>query len=262
MSDFKKYLNVYEFETTLPGSGEVIKFKPITTGQLKGLLVYEEEDGTDLAIIEDALDDLITSSVINEGFEVDDLFLQDRFFLLVEIRKVSKGMTYQFSITCPVCNSQSPQTIDLKTLPVKLVTEEVNPFVELDDNITIGLDYIKRIDQKVATAIVNESSAEMGNMQKMAQMSLIATAIAIKIIVTPDGEDTETTIEDKLFLIESLPQMQFEKITDWFENNNFGVDFTFKMKCPHILPPKRKGGPGKLCSFEEKADIPIENFFF
>jgi hypothetical protein len=71
MSDFKKYLNVYEFETTLPGSGEVIKYKPITTGQLKKLLIYEDDD--DPSIIEEALDDLITSSVISEGFDVTDL---------------------------------------------------------------------------------------------------------------------------------------------------------------------------------------------
>ncbi len=260
MSDFKKYLNVYEFETTLPGSGEVIKYKPITTGQLKKLLVYE--DDTEATVIEDALDDLVTSAVISEGFDVTDLYLQDRFFLLVEIRKVSKGKLYQFNITCPECNSQSLQTVDLETLPIKLITEEVNPFVELDENITIGLDYIKRIDQKVAAAIVNESKEEMGNMQKMADMSLIATAIAIKMIVTPDGEDTEAIIEDKLFLVENLPQMQFEKITDWFETNNFGIDFTFNLTCPHIVPPIRKGGPGKPCNFGQEMDIPIEDFFF
>jgi len=260
MSDFKKYLNVYEFETTLPGSGEVIRYKPITTGQLKKLLVYEDED-SDLAIIEDALDDLITSSVINEGFDVTDLFLQDRFFLLVEIRKVSKGTHYSFNITCPICNSQSLQNIDLNSLTLKSITEEVNPFVKLDDNITVGLDFIKRIDQKVAAAIVEETEI-LGNMQKLAEMSLIATAIAIKIIVTPDGEDTETTIEDKLFLLESLPQMQFQKVTNWFETNNFGLDFTFNLKCPHIAPPIRKGGPGKPCDFKQEMDIPVEDFFF
>jgi hypothetical protein len=260
MSDFKKYLNVYEFETTLPGSGEVIKYKPITTGQLKKLLIYEDDD--DPSIIEEALDDLITSSVISEGFDVTDLYLQDRFFLLVEIRKVSKGTHYNFNITCPECNSQSLQTIDLESLPLKLITEEVNPFVKLDDNITIGLDYIKRMDQKVAAAIVNESEEQMGDMQRLAEMSLIATAIAIKIIVTPEGEDTEAIIEDRLFLIESLPQAQFTKITDWFENSNFGLDFEFKLKCPHIIPPIRKGGPGKLCSYEEEMDIPIDDFFF
>jgi hypothetical protein len=145
---------------------------------------------------------------------------------------------------------------------LKLITEEVNPFVKLDDNITIGLDYIKRMDQKVAAAIVNESEEQMGDMQRLAEMSLIATAIAIKIIVTPEGEDTEAIIEDRLFLIESLPQAQFTKITDWFENSNFGLDFEFKLKCPHIIPPIRKGGPGKLCSYEEEMDIPIDDFFF
>ena len=53
MSDFKKYLNVYQFETTLPGTGELIQFKPITTGQIKKLLVYEGSEN--LNIIENIL---------------------------------------------------------------------------------------------------------------------------------------------------------------------------------------------------------------
>ena len=88
MSDFKKYLNVYEFETTLPGSGVTIKFKPITTGQMKKLLVYENE--TDPSMVEEAMDELINSSVSTEGFDVKDVWLQDRFFLLVEIRRKTK----------------------------------------------------------------------------------------------------------------------------------------------------------------------------
>ena len=96
--DFRNYLNVYEFNTTLPGSGEEVTFRPITTGQLKKLLIYENE--TDPMVIEGALDDLISSCIVNEDFNINDLYLQDRFFLLVEIRKKSKGENYSFQYNC------------------------------------------------------------------------------------------------------------------------------------------------------------------
>jgi len=38
--DLKKYLNVYTFEFELPGTGEKLKYKPITIGQMKQLLSY------------------------------------------------------------------------------------------------------------------------------------------------------------------------------------------------------------------------------
>ena len=35
---FYDFINVYEFECELPGSREIIKFKPVSTGQIKKLL--------------------------------------------------------------------------------------------------------------------------------------------------------------------------------------------------------------------------------
>jgi hypothetical protein len=260
MSDFKKYLSVYEFDATLPGSGETIMYKPITTGQMKNLLIYEEDD--DPLVIEEILDDLISSSVITEGFDIDNLYLQDRFYLLIEIRKQSKGKHFSFKITCPECGSQSLQNVDLDKLPFTPKESDVNPFVKVNENITIGLDFITRRDQKIAAGIVNQRKEEMTNMQKLANMSLIATATAIKVFITPEGEDTETSIEDKLYFLESLNQKEFKKVTDWFEKETFGIDFVTDMRCPHIDPPIRKGGPGKPCDFTEQITIPLENFFF
>jgi hypothetical protein len=64
--NFLDYVNVYEFECELPGSKQKVKFKPVTTGQIKKLLTYEKE--TNYVIQEQALDDLISSSVLSEGF--------------------------------------------------------------------------------------------------------------------------------------------------------------------------------------------------
>jgi hypothetical protein len=249
MSDFKKYLNVYQFETTLPGTGELIQFKPITTGQIKKLLVYE--DSKDLNIIETVMDDLIMSSVITEDFNVDDLYLQDRFFLLIEIRKYSKGKHYNFEIKCPQCDSQSLQSIDLDNLPSTLKSENIDYSIKINDNITVTVDYVKRIDQKMAIDFVDSSDSELQGMQKLAEISVVATALAIKSIVTPEGADDSVSLEDRVFFLDSLSQQEFETVTGWFEENSYGIDFEFELKCHH-----------EPCSFKQKIEIPLENFFF
>ena len=117
MSNFKKYVNSYVFDTLLPGTGEKIEFRPVTTGQLKRVLMHETSQDPD--IMEKALDSIVDECVISpENFSVDKLYLQDRFYLLLEIRKATKGSKYSFQTVCTSCSSQSQQNISLGSLPV------------------------------------------------------------------------------------------------------------------------------------------------
>ena len=95
------HLNIYNHIFTIPSSKKVVTYKPISTGQMKRLLIYENNKNP--LIIEQVLDDLIIGCVITEGFDIDVLTLQDRFDLLIEIRKQSKGNDYTFNFKCPTC---------------------------------------------------------------------------------------------------------------------------------------------------------------
>lgn len=255
MSDFKKYLNVYTFDTVLPGTGETIEFKPLTTGQMKQILVYENED--DPMVIEQALDDLIGSSVITENFNVRNTYLQDRFFLLTEIRKKTKGSYYQFDFVCPQCNSQSLQSVNLDKLEVKFPPESIDPVVKLDENISIELDFVTRADQLEAhNHVKNKFGDTLSMIQLAVEVSIVANAIAIKAIVTPEGRDENVSLGDRQLLLEDIPRGQFDIITGWFEDNDFGVDFTFDIDCKHVR------GMNRPCGYKKKVDLPTEQFFF
>lgn len=272
MSDFKNYLNTFVFDTVLPGSGEVIKFKPITTGQLKNMLLYQDVD--DAMKIEEALDQLITECVTSENFDINNLTLQDRFFLLVEIRKCSKGNNYSFQIKCPSCESQSiininlnnltvtkskaflkDDKIDLVSTSVKKSKKEVkedksiifDPFVTLENKLKIELSFPTRGMQKKAFELFDDDK-KLTEVQRNIEMLSYVQAMSIKSITTPDG-DVNTSFEDALYLLNNIRQMDQEKITEWFNNNEFGLDFSFSQKCPH-------------CGTESKRDIPLEDFFF
>jgi len=130
MSNFKRYLNMYTFESELPSDGSIVKYKPITTGQIKKLLLYETSD--DPSSIEEALDELINECVVfPEDFDVKSMYLQDRFFLLVEIRRATKGSNYTFQTKCPECDSQTSHTINLGELPLKKMDRiKISPPIE------------------------------------------------------------------------------------------------------------------------------------
>lgn len=243
MSDFKKYLNKYVFSTVLPGSGEEIEFQPVTTGQMKDLLSHEDE--TSPAKIEFILDGLINECVKTKDFDVTKLYIQDRFFLLVEIRKYSKGTSYQFDFTCPKCKSQSIQKVDLNKLKVKKLKGRKTTEVKLSDDITLEMGFATRQNQIDVLNLLGLEEFKTGKQQ--ADLGLALTATQIISITTPDGKETDTSLENKVFLLENIPPEQYEKIGNI--TKDFGIDFSLTLDCPK-------------CDYKEVIPIPSENFFF
>jgi len=243
-TNFKNYINVYEFECELPGSGKIIKYKPITTGQMKKLLIYENE--TSPVIQEKALDDLISSSVIDKDFDINKLYLEDRFFLLIEMRKNTKGKKFKFDFKCPKCKTVSQQLIDLDSLKVvKLKDIKINPKIKLTKQISIELKHITRGEQKELEKYLDLSISET---QQMVEMQLLGYAAGITKVITPEGEETPD-LKDKKWMLENTPPAILDKLKNWYNNTAFGVEFTYTTKCIN-------------CKHFQVMDIPLANFFF
>jgi hypothetical protein len=250
MIDLVKYLACYEFEETLPGSGKKIKIRPYSAADLKKLLLSTDE--------ETALDDLIQACVLSENFNVDELYLQDRQFLLITLRKLTKGTTYNYTFTCPTCNSQRIIIVDLKKIKVKELSKKNSNTVKLDDNISLELKPITRGSIKEATKIIDEkekqNQADLGESRPLEQVMLIYALNIVKFI-TPEGEYSPSKEEAIDFINnEKLPRWMFEKITDWFKNLDYGMDLTIKVSCDNK----------KCASFEKeiKEDLQLGDFLF
>jgi len=284
MSSFKDYLNTYVFETELPGSGDTISFKPVTTGQIKKLLLYETSN--DPMSIEDSLDDLINECVIKPNdFDVRKLYLQDRFYLLVEIRKATRGNLYGFQTECTSCGSQTQQMLKLSELTVTTLTKKVEKkseevinkqtkkrslvekkkeyikvptisidgwdIVKLNDNISVRLSLVTRNMQKQAIDMINDKhkGEDISEIQKTLELTTVLYGLSIKSIITPEGEEDNLPLEDKIFLLDNIQQSEQEKISEWYDKNEFGIDFSFDVECAQ-------------CHYKEKKAVPVENFFY
>lgn len=243
--NFYEYINVYDFTCELPGSKEKIHFKPVTTGQIKRLLTYENE--TNYVIQEQALDELITSSVLSDGFDINELYIYDRLFLLIELRKKTKGEILEFQVKCPECSSQSLNRVDLNNLEIKELDNEDNHVVEFGD-IKIHLRHMKRKHQKedIKPQLFPKGMKET---QQAYMFQVAFHACSIDKIETPKGIDENLSMNDRIYFIEQIPMDFMEKLKNEIDNMGFGWKLQNKIKCVH-------------CNFEFIEDIPIQQNFF
>lgn len=243
--DIASLLDVYEFPVELPGSHEIVTIKPMTTGQLKKVLVYEDEH--DPEKIECVLDELVQDCIVDEDFNIDNLYLQDRFFLFLEVRNKTKGESYTFNYKCPKCKNEYVKTLDLSKLEITKKKSDVGE-IEVSKNLKVVVDFPKRGEQKQALEYLKSISEDATDNAKLAELSTYTFATAIQKFITPSGVNDEPSLEDRIYLIDNVPRFIFERFTKWFEENNFGVDFRFKLNCTP-------------CEYEKEVEIPLENFF-
>ena len=83
--DFKDYLNVFEFDCVLPGTGQKVKFKPLTIGNIKQIASYSEEEPSS-GTLTNMFDEIFRNSVITEDFDPLSIYLQDRYFIINDLR--------------------------------------------------------------------------------------------------------------------------------------------------------------------------------
>jgi hypothetical protein len=248
-----KDLFSYEFYCELPGTSERIKFRPITTGQLKKLLVYENEKDKD--IIDEILDSLITDCVISENFNIDDLYLLDRFYLMLQLRMKSKGEEYEITHKCPQCGKETFSVIDLNDLPVKPYDKNINHFVQCNDKVSIYVDFLKRGQEKKLSKIIQEQHGkieldENGELDSkiLGFYALKYIELSIGKIKLENGKIIELTDEQKEEVVDNLTEENIKSIREWFDENTFGVDFNINLTCVN--------------GHTEKIEVPADKIFF
>jgi hypothetical protein len=241
--DIKGLLDTYEFPYTLVGSGQELLIRPITTGQMKKVLAYEDE--TNPYVVEEALDKLIASCVVNQDFNIDDVYLQDRFSLLLEIRKVTKGDSYQFNYKCKKCGVDNMVTLLLSELPVKPFIREDN-VLTINDKLQFEVDFPTRADQK--DAVLRVKGRNLPHRENVVEVQTGTFANAIKKVHTPEGVLEDVSFEDKVYILDNISGEVFENFTNWFKDHDFGVEFEKEVTC-------------MSCANKENADIPLSDFF-
>jgi len=239
-----QHVTDYKYTALIESTGERVSFRPITTGQMKGLLTYE--DSKDTFIVETMMDELITSCVTDKDFNIDDITLQDRFDLLLEIRKKTKGSIYTFNIRCPDCGTTSINNVKLDELEYKEFKPNIDPVIKINDTLSIRLDYIRRGDQKKAIKIVNTMKG-LSDRQQIVEIATYTYALCMKEFITPTGVMEKPSIKDIVEFLDSFDEDMYSVLIDWFKDSDYGVEFEYELKCSN-------------CDFSEVKNIPVSSF--
>lgn len=236
------FLNVYHFETVLPGSGETIKYKGFSTNTMKKLLVFENEK--DPLKEEEILDYIIKISVLNEDFDINKIYVLDRYFLFLKIREATKGSEYSFPYTCPKCKNQSLQVINLKDMVTKNYMNDDVGIELLDGKLKMKLKFPLREDQKKCYSLINP---KLPDSEKKVDMGLSDLASMVVSIESEAGK-MDINIGELTAFIGDLPEKEKEKFDTWIDENKFGINLKHNLKCDQ-------------CDHSEEKELPMKNFF-
>ena len=232
-----------EFQCLLPGSEQIVTYKSMNTRDLKGLLIYQGVK--DPVLLEEILDKLIESVVTSDDFSINDLYIYDKAFLLIQIRINSKGGSIESVYNCPNCNQMVLFNQELSNMKIIQKPTNIMSELKISPTFSIFLDYNTRKEQKE----IWKFSTAKNEDDKIAELGLLTLASLIKAIKI-DGEMITEGIspEDKVNIFMDLPESAFDKILAWDKESAFGYDLRYDRTCHH-------------CGHTDLIEIPLSSMF-
>lgn len=166
------------------------------------------------------------------GVNVDDLLSMDKMYLLMKVRELSYGDSYDFTITCNNCNSEIKTSLNLSEhLNLTMIPED------LEDPRDIHLPKLKK---KVTVRFPRSREESFFKNADESYKNMYRFVLAV------DGNT------DPVFISKALKRMHImdiKKIISEIGKNEYGVNPKFIFECPE-------------CSFRETMAIPMDVSFF
>ena len=200
-------LNSSTYSITVPSTGNKVKFRPYLVKEEKILLVaLESEDATQIVqamrdVIEACVEDINTSELTS--FDIEYLFLV--------LRAKSVGESIDLKMKCQnseSCSHVLELSINIDNIEVPNVQED-SKTIALTGDAGVVLRY-PSID---TIQSIEDTNSEIDKMLDMIASSIVSVYDADNVYDARD-ESKESIID----FLNSLNSMQFQLITDFFEN--------------------------------------------
>lgn len=142
----------------------------------------------------DMVDEIIKNCV-KEDIDIDDLTLGDRIFILLNIRVLSYGSTYEVRFECGKCDSEYPLIVDLSQFePTYLDVDEVVEPMELELPVckaTVKMRMVRSGDLREST---NRSYAERKRNGVFVDASVYQKALCCEEFILPESSADAGTV--------------------------------------------------------------------
>jgi phage FluMu protein Com len=166
----------------------------------------------------------------------------DRMFALIQVRILSYGNDYDFSVVCKSCGYRYMWYIDLSQLDfIPMAESGINQLKTGAPVHVPGVPSGASIDIRVATGLDEEFLAE----QNIDEELTLTYNLARKIVQI----DGKTDWLDILHAVEELPAKDADYLWDFADDMEGGLDTMFDVKCPK-------------CKEIQRVILPFEASFF
>ena len=157
--------------------------------------------------------------------------LIDKVYLVLKLREISYGDEFQANITCAKCHTETPIKFNLKELPVKYFSEDIQIPKEIE------LPVIQK-KAKIRFPTVGDEAILSNSDSALAQLW--------RFVVEIDGHSNKEIISE---VLSKLPIKDAHTIIDAISGDEFGVQTRVKFQCYQ-------------CRENATIDLPIGSDFF
>jgi hypothetical protein len=238
-------LNVPVYETILPSTDKVIKYRPFLVREEKILLTAMESD--DEKLISNAVKQILKNCIKGE-MNINELPTFDIEFLFLRLRAKSVGEKITVGLRPYPCVQNEGELCKFST-EVEINLEEVK--VKKNDNHTSKIMIDDNVGVKLKYPDIDLITPD-GNKEKLSQVDLGMSVIknCIDMIFTKETvhERDSFTEEELDEFLDSLNSEQFERIKEFFDTIP-KLSHTVEYTC-------------KTCGEEKKTTIEGLNSFF
>ena len=240
---------------SLPSKGILYsKESPLSSGEIeiKYMTAKEEDILTSQNLIRKGIviDKLLESLVIDEGVNLDEMLIGDKNALMIAARVLGYGKKYEFEVSCPQCQENINDDIDLTQLKDKEIDHSL--FKKGVNEFSFELPVSKRlVTFKLVTQLDEKNTAaEIKSLKKVSGGSKIDPEITTRMkrtILSVDGETSRAKVNsfvDNEFLSQDSWALR-ERLTKISPD----VDMQYFYTC-------------EACDYEEEMTVPMTVQFF
>ena len=206
------------YEMTLPSTGETVKYRPFLVKEEKLLLMaMQGGQQKEIANVVKQIINNCTDGQVN----VEELPMFDIEYLFLQIRIKSVEDTVNVNLTCRDCKETFSSSIDLKKVGVKFPKKKQEFRIQLTSDVGIEMKY-PTLDMM--------SDVKPGDEQQ-AEFIFNTISKCIKCVYDEEQVYDEFSKNELEEFVDSLPQEQFKKISEFFEGMP-KLQHEVKYSCP------------------------------
>jgi len=221
-------LQVPEFKTQLPSTGEDIYFRPFLVKEEKNLLLSLESNDNDE--IQNAIMNVLTSCVKTGKTSIENMAFFDVEYLFLQIRSKSVNNIVKFNLKhgSGDCDHVTPYELNLDDIKMSR-DEKTDNKIMLTDTVGVVLAYPSISKAQSLVGLVNVDS----NVDQIFK----ALANNIDYVFDTDNVYDDVTLEDKISFLEQLTKKQFDKIIGFY-NSMPSLQHTIEYVCEKCSKPE------------------------